>query len=280
MTTDLAYILKDYAITNTAKVIWGYLYSLSKASEKQGKPFVFVGYRKIAERVGVCEKTVYSSMRQLKAAGLIVVKRRGQGLNSQTYVFSPSMPQKERETKEKCASSYGSRHVKKTAPILKNKSVNNSDSRTIFPDNPSDNAPMAQKKGISAPKGKPTPKQKSNFAAKQQAKKRYKDYLYQRLNMADFENDMFADSSEVEAVKKAIDLMANAVVSKGNIYYAGTLLAPQSWWSCAKSITRESLIELLYRLEKQKIKNYRAYFLSAVYSEGMRISLSAPFYSA
>ena len=77
MSMDLAYILRGYEISNTAKVIYGLLDGLSRASASNGLPYTYIGQRAIAERVGVCERTAHTAIKQLVSAGLIMVKRRG-----------------------------------------------------------------------------------------------------------------------------------------------------------------------------------------------------------
>ena len=285
MGMDLSYVLRGYEITNTARVIYGLLDGLSQASARNGKPYTYISRESIAKRVGVCEKTVRNALKQLKAVGLITEKRMGRGLNNHIFVFLPQAPQEEKEKKVAAAdhSIYQSSSVNSSTFYTNTEKVIKSHiDKSIYPVK-EDNAPTAQNKGTTAPKGKPTNKRpRVNLKAKEQAKRKYKEYLYKRLKVEEMLNDMWSDNtSEIEAIKKCIELIANACVSKGNIYVNGALITSQAWWYVVKNITQDSIIELIYKIAKtNNIRNWKAYMLSAIYNQALREVLEMPLYSS
>lgn len=278
MGMDLAFALRGYEISNTAKVIYGVLEGLSRASAAKGLPYTYIGQRAIAERVGVCEKTVRSSLKQLKAAKLILVKRRGQGLNNAIYVLSPTMTAQEKEVK---TVSFLSRTEKKShSNINPKRDIKNIDSKTIYPQKDVD-AASPQDKGRTASKGRPTNKRPSiKVEERQIMKKKYKEYLYHHLKVDEFRGDFFTSGEECEALEKIIELIANTMAGKGKIMVGGSLLSPQQWWYMVKNISQNTIIDLIYQLrEARNVKNMRAYLLASLYNAAMEETIQKPWYS-
>lgn len=282
MAMDLTYLLKGYKITNTAKVVYGLLLSLSRASAARGKSYTYISQATIAERVGVCERTAHSAIKQLAEAGLIIVKRRGQGLNNRTYVLPPKATEAKQvvTTSASAASAAsaasincGSRTATIAVPNVNRERVSNTtDSKLSIPN--------GKDQGYTAPKGRPTNKRpRKNTSERQRMKQKYREYLIERLQMVKMRHDLLSDGQEIAAMETAIDLISTTAASNGKIMCNSALITSAAWWHCVKNISHNALLELIYRIEKKPdIKNYRAYFLSAVYNEGMRESLSAPFY--
>lgn len=264
MGMDLAFALRGYEISNTAKVIYGVLDGLSKASMKQGKPYTYISRKSIAERVGVCEKTARTAIKSLIAVGLLAEKRVGQGRNNHIYVLAPHTPMEKAKH-----SIYQSRTVNVSLPYTNTEKVNNSDSKTIYP--AQDNRK----------KDRPTPKRpRRNIEEQQKIKKRYKEYLANRLRLEEMRKDMFVSGVEVDALEKTIDMMAQTMTSKGKIAVNGTLLLPAQWWSAVRNLTQETVINLIYTMETARnVRNRRAYFLASLYNSAIQEMISAPFYA-
>ena len=285
MGMDLSFALRGYRITNTAKVIYGLLDGLSRASARNGKPYTYISRQSIAKRVGVCEKTARNALKQLNAVGLITEKRMGRGLNNHIFVFLPKTPQEEKDKTVDTAdhSIYQSRTVKN--PVLytnTEKVIKTTIDKSIYPDNDKLDAAKPQNNGITPPKGKPTNKQtRRTIEEKQKAKKRYKDYLMNKFNIDKDKYNLFNDYEEYTAIMKIIELISNVMSSKGKIMVNGSLIMPAQWWYVVKEISVEGLLDLIYKLEKaQGIKNYRAYILASIYNKALEETLQRPFYSA
>ena len=279
MAADLTYILKGYDLTNTQRVVYGVLEGLSRASAKKGLPYTYIGQNALAERVGVSPRTIYAALKRLKEVGLIMVKRRGQGKNNAIYVLSPSATKEERQVRQLICES---RPAKNAKPYIKNQRLNNNDSKTIYPHNDID-AATPQDKGRTATKGKPTNKQprRRSIEERNLIKKRYKDYLIQKLKLEEFRNFILSDGEEIQSIEKVIELISNTMSSKGKIMVNGSLLLPSQWWYVIKNISQETVLNLIYKLNNTKnIRNYRAYFLAALYNAAMEETILKPTYSA
>lgn len=278
MAADLTYILKGYDLTNTQRVVYGVLEGLSRASAKKGLPYTYIGQNALAERVGVSPRTIYAALKRLKEVGLIMVKRRGQGKNNAIYVLSPSATKEERQVRQLICES---RPAKNAKPYIKNQRLNNNDSKTIHPHNDID-AATPQDKGKTAVKGKPTNKQprRRSIEERQLIKKRYKDYLLQKLKLYELKDFIFSDGDEIQSIEKIIELISNTMSSKGKIMVNGSLLLPSQWWSVVKNLSQETILNLIYKLRTAKdIRNYRAYLLASLYNAALQETISRPWYN-
>ena len=284
MAMDLAYVLRGYRLTNTARVIYGLLDGLSQASARNGKPYTYISRASIAERVGVCEKTVRTCLKSLKSCGLIAEKRVGRGLNNHIFVFSPKQPQEEKQKKVETAdhSIYHSRTVKNAVLYTNTKKViTNTIDKSIYPAN-EDIAPTAQiKNSVSSRKGKQTNKRpRVNIEEKQKAKKRYKEFLIRKWRIEEDKFSLFDDIDEYKAIEKIIELISNVMSSKGKIMVNGSLILPSQWWYVVKEISVRTIQELLFKLESARnVKNYRAYLLAAIYNSALEETLQKPWYN-
>lgn len=282
---DVSYALKDYQISNTAKVIWGYLNGLAQASANKGLPYVYAGQKNIAERVGVTVRTVHNAMRQLQSAGLVKVRRRGQGLNNQTYVLSPVAREleKARDDRQSSGGSFQSGSEKNACPTIKaERVISNSIDYQSIPKNDNENAPTAQNlSGVTAKKNRPTNKRPlSKIAERSKRKAEYKRIMYQRLKVKEFKDswwlyDVNIDD-DIETLEKTIEIIANTAAGQGKIMVNGALLTPQAWWYCVQNITQDGVFEVVRRVnENFFVKNHKAYLLAALYNEGLQESLRA-----
>ena len=276
MTMDLAYVLKQYDISNTAKIIWGILDSLSRASAKNGKPYIWISRKSIAERANVCVKTTIKAINELKTVGLIAEKRMGQGLNNHIFVFLPKTQEEEKQNTVETAnhSIYNSRVVSNSIPYTnKEKGNNNIADISILPDNDT--------KGRTQPKGKPTPKKpRKNVEEQQRLRKHYREYFRKQLKYEEYKNDMLTRYEDADALAKIIDFMANTMANKGKIYINGTLLTPQQWYYMVKNISQDEVIEIIARIPKwQNVRKPQAYLLSCLYNSALHSTLINPWYS-
>ena len=279
MSMDLAYILRGYEISNTAKVIYGLLDGLSRASASNGLPYTYIGQRAIAERVGVCERTAHTAIKQLVSAGLIMVKRRGLTKTNAMYVLSPNATKEERSNKKAIC---GSRNEKNSFHNINTQRVIKTiEDKPSIPSN-ENCAASPQNRSTTPPKGKPTNKRpRVNVDDKQRLKKEYKEYLIRKLKLVELKNDILSHGDDIRALEKLIELISNTMSSKGKIMVNGALLMPIQWWSVVKNIEQDTVFNLIYRLEhSNNIKNYRAYLLASLYNAAMEQTLRTPWYSA
>lgn len=290
MTMDLSYALRGYDLSNTARVIYGLLDGLSQASARNGKPYTYISRASIAERVGVCEKTVRTCLKSLKSVGLITEKRMGRGLNNHIFVFLPKEPQEEKQKKVEMAdhsiyqAQVQSRTVKNSSLYTNGeKFINNSIDYQSIPTNDKDCAPTAQKRdGITAKKNRPTNKRpSSNLAERNKRKAKYKEYLYKRLEVKELKESWWWRNenidSNIDSIEKVIELIANIATGNGKIMVNGALLTSQAWWYGVKNITQERVFETLNRVYNAfNVKNRKAYLLASLYNDGIEETITQP----
>ena len=284
MAMDLTYVLRGYEISNTSKVIYGLLEGLSRASAAKGKPYTYISRQSIADRCGVCEKTVRNALKQLNAVGLITEKRMGRGLNNHIFVFLPKTPQEEKKKTVEAAdhSIFQSRTVKNPVLYTNGEKVNKTHiDKSIYPDNDKD-AASRQNSGRTQAKGRPTNKRPhSNIEERKKIKKKYKDFLYLHLKVNAFVGDINTNGYECEALEKIIELMANTMAGKGRLMINGCLMNNQQWWYVVKNISQEQIIDLIYKIPHFKnVKNPNAYLLAAIYNAALQETLEKPWYNA
>lgn len=284
MAMDLTYVLRGYELSNTSKVIYGLLEGLSRASAAKGKPYTYISRQSIADRCGVCEKTVRNALKQLNAAGLITEKRMGRGLNNHIFVFLPKTPQEEKKKTVDAAdhSIFQSRTVKNPVLYTNGEKVNNTQiDKSIYPDTDKV-AASRQNSGRTQPKGRPTNKRPhSNIEERKKIKKKYKDFLYQHLMVKDFIGDIMSNGYECEALEKIIELMSNTMAGKSRLMVNGCLMNNQQWWYVARNISQSKIIDIIYKIPHFKnVKNPNAYLLAAIYNAALQETLERPWYNA
>lgn len=279
---DLTFYLRGYNLSTNAMLLYGVLDSLSKVSARNGKTYTYISRKSLAERIGKCERTARKAVKELEACGLIVVKRMGRGYNDHISVNAPTrekeneekrdsekgfLPQhavkKETRGNETAARNDTALNCTKVAALNTNTEIfNNVIDKSINP---------VSAKGYTAPKGRPTNKRpRRNVDEQRRLKAKYKELLDKQLKTEELENDFFLPREDVSAVKTGIDLMANAMASKGKIYVNGALLTPYQWWSVVKDISQDGFRRIIYKMPHAKnVKNPRAYFLASVYNESV-----------
>jgi len=293
MAYSLTYYLRDYQISNTAMLVYDVLNGLYGASRAKGKDYTYISRKGIAERVRRCERTTRSAVKELERVGLISIKRMGRGRNDRITVLPPRKSDKcdtESDTQTETARKNDKKNDNvfsapcrsesaKVAALnindIRDKSLNKG-SISIYPF--SDDAASRQK-GLTPAKGKATPQRpRIDLEERRRRKQQYKDYLIKSLNLLEIYNDIDAPLSEIKAIEKIIDLIANTSAGKGKVMISGSLLTSAEWWYVAKNLKQDSLRDIIYRLPRfQKVKNPRAYLLATIYNAALIDELHRPF---
>ena len=280
------------SVSSTAAAMYSVLCSLSKTSERTGHRdsrgvYVFASRRQLGQYIERSERTAQRMITELKAAGLIRVRRMGLHSNDRIYIVSGG----------------GSEPVKNGGSEIIRKSINKQadisilqDKTTVSADTTAkavDDAKIAvalerigapaakkmqdsehrdSKKGEPPKKGRPTAKrQRITKAAKEAAKAKYRELLEARLDMAN-SNWLAPDLiDEYRQTQSLIDLVAEAVSVKGRqIRVNGAGLTVEQYWYVVQNISSaaiEGLFDRLYAAEAiGGITNKRAYTLAAVYN--------------
>lgn len=289
MAYSLTYYLRDYQISNTAMLVYDVLNGLYGASRAKGKDYTYISRKGIAERVRRCERTTRSAVKELERVGLISIKRMGRGLNDRITVLPPRKSDKcdtesdtQTETARKNDNVFSAPRHSASVQVatlnindIREKSIKK-DSVSIYPF--SDDAASRQK-GLTPAKGKATPQRpRIDLEERRRRKQQYKDYLIKSLNLLEIYNDIDAPLSEIKAIEKIIDLIANTSAGKGKVMISGSLLTSAEWWYVAKNLKQDSLRDIIYRLPRfQKVKNPRAYLLATIYNAALIDELHRPF---
>ena len=275
---DLCYYLRGYSLSSTAILVYGVLDGLSRASLKRGKPYVYISRASIGERIGKSERTARRAVKELERANLIVIKRMGRNLNDHIFVFAPKTPQDSKEAIVETAnhSVYmtAQKRTEMSAPYSNTEKVikNNADI-SILPDN--------EDKGRTQPKGKPTNKRPhNNVEERQRLRKQYREYFRKRLGYEEYKKDILTTFDDVDALAKVIELMANAMASKGKIMVNQTLLTPQQWFYVVKNIEQEQILDIIAKIPYMKnVRKPQAYLLACIYNSAMAGTLLNPWYA-
>ena len=275
---DLCYYLRGYNLSSTAMLVYGVLESLSKASLKRGKPYVYISRASIGEKIGKSERTARRAVKELQRANLIVVKRMGRNLNDHIFVFAPKEPQESKQTIVETAnhSVYADAQElpQMTAPYNNTEKVNNNTADISI-------LPVNDDRGHTPPKGKPTPKRpRANVEERQKLRKQYRDYFRKRMKYEEYQHDYLATYDETDALAKVIDHMANTMANKGQIYVNGTLLTPQQWFYVVKNIEQEQVLDIIAGIHSWKnVRKPQAYLLSCIYNSALQGTLIKPWYN-
>ena len=285
MSLDLSFVLKGYQISNTAKVIYGLLFELSKASAHQGKNYTYISRQSIADRVGVCEKTARTAIKQLISVGLITEKRIGLGRNNHIYVASPQ-PLKEETKKpaEKSSkneviveTSFHSRPVKSSSPSLNTKEINKTvRDKSISPEK------EEKMSGLTLPKGRPTPKRPKRRSGYERMVIRdiYRNYFIKKLDFKKYKDEECLNMDDADALETVINLMSDTMANKGKIYVNGALLTPKQWFDVVKTISQDSVLNILGKIPEWKnVRRPHAYLLSCLYNSAQHDILLKPWYN-
>lgn len=283
---DLTFYLRGYTLSANAMLLYGVLDSLSRISARNGKTYTYISRKSLAERIGKCERTTRKAVKELEACGLIVIKRMGRGLNDHISVNAPREALKEASKAARCSSAVsnketrGNEAAREITAQERNKLplsyTNTKNTNTVI------DMSINPTKGYTAPKGKPTNKRpRRNLDEQRRLKAKYKELLSKQIRVNEMEDDYFSPREDLEAVKTGIELVANAMASKGKIYVNGALLTPYQWWSVAKDISQDGFRRIIYKMPNAKnVRNPRAYFLASVYNETVLEKMEMPFFTA
>lgn len=274
---DLCYYLRGYSLSATAMLVYGLLDGLSKASAKNGKPYTYISRKSIGEHIGKSERTARRAVKELERAKLIVVKRTGNNLNDHIFVFAPKATQEEKKTTVETAnhSVYVSaqNRTEMSAPYTTEKVIKNTMDISIHPAN--------DEKGHTPPKGRPTNKRpRNNVEERQRLRRKFREYFRNQLKFEEYKRSFFTTFEDTDALAKIIDLMANAMASKGKIMVNQTLITPQQWFYVVKNIEQNDVLDILAKIPHLKnVRNTTAYLLACLYNSAMESTLLKPWYA-
>lgn len=248
--------------------------------DKRGIPYSYASRETIAQKIGRSARTVARAIAELKAAGLIEVKRTKRNAHIFLCYYGA------------CGTSGNAENGTSNNSNIKN--INNGIS--IYPHKPqNDNGQLSkdgllnsasataeeqckqqtkdeQRPGKDRTKGRPTPKQRKRLtkAEKEMVRRRYLQYLEDRLGLNDGGWCDFYD--EYKRVKTLAAMIADAMsASSHKIKVNGCYLTMQQYWDVVQNIEYNGniagLIERVYAAETcSKVINLRAYVLASVYN--------------
>lgn len=275
---DLCYYLRGYSLSSTAMLVYGLLDGLSKASAKRGKPYVYISRKSIGEHIHKSERTARRAVKELERAKLIVIKRMGNNLNDHIFVFAPKATEESKQTIVETAN----HSVYMSAQNRSKMSAPNTNTEKVIKNNIGlSTYPANDDKGRTQPKGKPTNKRPhSNVEERQRLRKQYRDYFRKRFNYEEYKRDILTSFDDADALAKVIELMANAMASKGKIMINQTLLTPQQWFYVVKNIEQEQILDIIAKIPYMKnVRKPQAYLLACIYNSAMEGTLLKPWYA-
>ena len=285
------------SVSSTAAAMYSVLCSLSKTSERTGHRdsrgvYVYASRRQLGQYIERSERTAQRVVSELKAAGLIWVRRMGLHSHDRIYLVSVGGS----DPVKNGGSEIMKKSIKRIADIsiLQHKTqtedaemaANAADDAKIAVPTARIAAPAAKKmqdsEQSSGKKDKATPKRRQRItkATKEAAKAEYKKLLWRKLDMS---NDNWLApglEDEYQRTESLIDLIAEAVSVKGRqIRVNGAGLTVQQYWNVVQNISIDAINGLFDRLKTAAvctgITNVRAYTLAAVYNAIQWHSLTA-----
>lgn len=280
------------SVSSTAAAMYSVLCSLSRTSERTGHRdsrgvYVFASRRQLGQYIERSERTAQRVITELKAAGLICVRRMGLHSRDRIYIVSGGGSEAVKNGGSEIMSK--SNNIQADMSISQDKTpaaaemtVKAVDDAKIAEASARIGAPVAKKmqddgdrdskKGWTAKKGRPTAKRpRMTKAAKEAAKAQYRQLLERKLDMA---NSCWLCpdlDDEYRQTQSLIDLIAEAVSVKGRqIRVNGAGLTVQQYWNVVQNINSSAIAGLFDRLCAAEavggISNKRAYTLAAVYN--------------
>lgn len=269
-------------MTYSAERLYRIITGLMIASERSGhtgingKPFVYANQSKLAAKMGKSLSTVERSIRELKALGLISVKRtRGNG-----HIYLTG------EETENPANNGKSFSVNDGSRTVKNGGYNNpyrdkhnktdaiasclENAHSRMCETGSDEPTIA---GGIIRKGKPTRKhsRKTEIEKRKAARRRYYEFMTAKMKLHDSYFAWFdEDGSEYRRKNLLCEIVAGAMADSKPIRVNGATLSPGEYWHVVKEIEESTAEETLFRVqqhaEDKAIPRFREYLLSALYN--------------
>lgn len=277
------------SVSSTAAAMYSVLCSLSRTSERTGHRdsrgvYVFASRRQLGQYIERSERTAQRVVSELKAAGLIWVRRMGLHSHDRIYLVSVGGSDPVKNGGSEIMSK--SNNIQTDISILRGKAPQMTakavDDAKIAEASALIEAPAAKKmqddgdsdskKGQTAKKGRPTAKRpRMTKAAKEAAKAQYRQLLERKLDMANLTWLCPDLDDEYRQTQSLIDLIAEAVSVKGRqIRVNGAGLTVQQYWDVVQNISNSAIAGLFDRLCAAEavggISNKRAYTLAAVYN--------------
>lgn len=279
------------SVSLTAAAMYTVLCSLTRTSQRTGHKdhrgvYVYASRRQLGQYIDRSERTAQRAIAELKAAGLIRVKRMGLHSNDRIYVVgydgSVAVNNGGSEITKGSNNNYTDisiRHDKK--PQMTAKTVDDAKKAEAVARIATPAAEKVKAEGYQyvkkdqAKKGRPTEKRRQRITKreKQAAKEKYSRLLEQKLKMAS--PRWFCDDAESVAEFKStyalIDLISDAMAVPGaQIRVNGAVLTVEQYWNMVQYISPDAIEGLLSRIEAVEITtgitNKRAYTLAAVYN--------------
>lgn len=263
-------------MTYSAERLYGIIKGLMIASKRSGKPYVYANQSKLAAKMGKSLSTVERSIRELKALGLISVKRtRGNG-----HIY---LTGEETENPANNGKSFsvndGSRTVKnggyndpyrdKCNRIEAIASISeNAHSRMC--DTGSDEPTISV--GIIR-KRKPTRKhsRKTEIEKRKAARQRYYELMAAKMKLHDSYYAFYdEDGTEYRRMNMLCEIVAGAMADGKPIFVNGVKKSVGEYWHMLKHIEEHTAAETIYRVqrmaEEKEIPRFKEYILTALYN--------------
>ena len=281
------------SVSSTAAALYNVLCSLARTSQRTGHidgrgAYVYASRRQLGQWVERSERTAQRAIAELKAAGLIYVRR--MGLHSNDRIYIADNGRSEPVKNGRSGITIKSNNILADISILQDKTQ---EKTTKMAAKAADDAKMAGdperiqpaaaekmnnserengKKGATPKKDKPKQKRlRITKAEKEAAKERYRSRLEKRLDMSSLYWGMPGFIDEGQRRQALIDLIAEAMSVPGRqIRVNGAGLTVEQYWQVVQNINTEAIEGLFDRLCAAEaiggIANKRAYTLAAVYN--------------
>lgn len=280
------------SVSSTAAAMYSVLCSLSRTSERTGHRdsrgvYVFASRRKLGEYIERSERTAQRVITELKAAGLISVRRMGLHSNDRIYIVSGGGSHILKNGGSEVMSK--SNNIQADISILQDKTPVAAEMTAKAVDDAKiadgmeriaaatsekvqDSEQKTVKNGETPKKGKPTNRrQRITKAEKNAAKERYRKMIGRKLDISNpcyLLSDMADEHRQLESL---VDLLADAMSVPGRqIRVNGAGLSVEQYWQVVQNISSGAIDGLFDRLKTAAvctgITNMRAYTLAAVYN--------------
>lgn len=271
------------SVSSTAAALYGVLCSLARTSQRTGHidrrgAYVFASRRQLGEYIERSERTAQRLITELKAAGLIHVRRMGLHSHDRIYIIA-SDGGSEHDKNGGSEITRKSNNIKQDISILQHKApqmaANAADDAKIVEVSARIAAPAVEKvkaDGLrDGKKSKPTPKRHARItrAAKEAAREKYRRQLVKRLGL---DNKCWAGfEDEYSQLQALVNLISEAMAVPGRqIRVNGAGLNIEQYWYVVQHISRGAVSDLFERIHTAEIttgvRNIRAYTLAAVYN--------------
>lgn len=269
-------------LSRNATVLFEVLCELSNCRSSRDRGYTYASRQYLADRLKCSTRTITRTMHELKAAGYIVEKRMGRGLNNRIYIVGRN--QHGNDGTRNCPVKNGHSVASQYNPLrdkINNTSILPQDSKSDDPttDPAMIATPASDENSLSRhdrTKHASTPRSPriDRKARKLEARKKYLGLLAARLRLSDaafWASNYCEYRDEYEAVVSLARLIANAIGSGRKIAVNGALLYPEDYWQPLQAALSPDVIwEVLTRWDiartRADIRNSNAYLLAVIYN--------------